>query len=176
SSKELGRELSRSEEQLVVVEYVKNYRASFMQQNPFHVLPGVVELLDRLVDRENCVVGIQTGNIEDIGELKLRGAGIYHYFSFGAYCASFYDKTDVVRDAKRRLEEQGIRAEEIVVIGDSVRDINAGQSNQCRTIGVATGSFSEDALRDAGADCVLPDLRNAAVFLEQVLSLSGVRA
>ncbi len=176
SRKELGRELSCSEEQLVVMEYVKNYRASFMKQNPFHALPGVAELLDRLVDNENCVVGIQTGNIEDIGELKLRGADIHHYFSFAAYCASFYDKTDVVRDAKSRLKEQGICAEEIIVIGDSPRDIAAGQSNQCRTIAVATGRFSEDALREAGADCVLPDLRDADLFLRHVFSLSSVRA
>ena len=50
-----------------------------------------------------------------------------------------------------------------VVIGDTVMDIKAGKSANCRTIGVLWGAMSMDDLSDAGADYLA---RNPEVLVE----------
>ena len=47
--------------------------------------------------------------------------------------------------------------EKIFLIGDTPRDIIGGQKVGIRTIGVATGDFSEEELAQAGADFVVKD-------------------
>lgn len=48
--------------------------------------------------------------------------------------------------------------DEIFVVGDTPRDIEAAHAVGCTAIGVATGHFDEAALRAAGADDVIPTL------------------
>ena len=55
-----------------------------------------------------------------------------------------------------------------VLIGDTLRDVRAGQDGGARVIAVATGSDSAEVLRVAGADIVLPDLRDTRAVMEAV--------
>ena len=50
-------------------------------------------------------------------------------------------------------------APEIVVVGDTHRDIECARAIGARSIGVATGGGSPDELREAGATWVVDDLR-----------------
>jgi phosphoglycolate phosphatase-like HAD superfamily hydrolase len=48
--------------------------------------------------------------------------------------------------------------ERVVVIGDTPHDVACARAIGARVIAVATGNYSEDQLRAAGADVTLPDL------------------
>ena len=43
------------------------------------------------------------------------------------------------------------------VIGDTPKDVEAGKRAGFQTVGVATGSYSVEALRETGADVVIED-------------------
>ncbi|PSQ92666.1 MAG: hypothetical protein BRD52_04280 [Bacteroidetes bacterium SW_4_67_19] len=76
------------------------------------------------------------------------------------------------RGAARRAEEQTGRAfsgGDIVVIGDTPRDVACGQAHSARTVGVCTGRYDRADLEDAGADLVLDDLTDAERFVEEVV-------
>ena len=46
--------------------------------------------------------------------------------------------------------------EACIAVGDTPRDIIAGHGAGLKVVGVATGRYSVDELRDAGADWALP--------------------
>jgi phosphoglycolate phosphatase-like HAD superfamily hydrolase len=54
------------------------------------------------------------------------------------------------------------------VIGDTPNDIDCGRAGGARTIAVATGPFSADALRAHGADVVLPNLSDTDLVLQSI--------
>jgi phosphoglycolate phosphatase-like HAD superfamily hydrolase len=61
-------------------------------------------------------------------------------------------------------------ADRVIVIGDTPLDIECARAGGVRALGVATGSHSADALRQAGADDVLEDLSDT----RRVMQLLGV--
>jgi len=76
--------------------------------------------------------------------------------------------------AIRRCAEicgRNVGGPEVVIIGDTPHDITCAQAHGCRSIGVATGAFSIDDLRQAGADLAVSDLSNADALVEWMLEL-----
>ena len=72
----------------------------------------------------------------------------------------------IVAAALRRAEARLGRAldpREVLVIGDTPRDISAAQSAGCSVLAVATGRFGVEALRAEGADHVVASLERAHV-------------
>ena len=47
---------------------------------------------------------------------------------------------------------------EVAVVGDAVSDVVAAKAIGCYSISVLTGGGTADALREAGTDCILPDM------------------
>jgi phosphoglycolate phosphatase len=71
--------------------------------------------------------------------------------------------------AQERLAAHGgpiVRAERAVVVGDTPHDIAVAIAAGARSIGVATGSHSVDALHAAGADRVFDDLSDTDAVLD----------
>ena len=71
------------------------------------------------------------------------------------------DRNALVPIARSRAETYDIPVEAIervIVIGDTPHDIECARVAGARSIAVATGGFTVDQLREAGADEVLPDL------------------
>lgn len=58
----------------------------------------------------------------------------------------------------RAMHGSAIDPRRVVIIGDTPADVDCARSNGARVIGVATGTFGVDALREAGADLVVPNL------------------
>jgi len=61
---------------------------------------------------------------------------------------------------------------DVVVIGDTPHDIDCGRAAGARTIAVATGPFSADALRAYGADIVLENLADTDRVVESIFGNS----
>jgi phosphoglycolate phosphatase-like HAD superfamily hydrolase len=61
----------------------------------------------------------------------------------------------------------------LVYVGDHTADIEAARAAGAVSVAVATGPFAMDALRAAGADVVLSDLRGFAGWFDGYLASSG---
>jgi phosphoglycolate phosphatase-like HAD superfamily hydrolase len=61
---------------------------------------------------------------------------------------------------RRFAERTGgpIAGERVVIIGDTPHDVDCAHHSGARCLAVATGHFTEDQLREAGADLVVPTL------------------
>jgi phosphoglycolate phosphatase-like HAD superfamily hydrolase len=126
----------------------------------YRVLPGVPERL-RQLSRDGHLLGLITGNGDGAAHVKLARGDLNRWFTFGAYATAGVDRPGIVRRAVERGEAmlgQDVPNSNIYVVGDTPLDITAAHAVECTAIGVATGHFDADALREAGADHVLETL------------------
>jgi phosphoglycolate phosphatase-like HAD superfamily hydrolase len=132
-------------------------------------LPGVLELLRELGQREGLVQGILTGNLEQCCPVKLGAAGIDHsVFPLGAYGSDSADRNSLVPIAINKYEEllgQSISPADVVVIGDTPMDATCATVHGARCLAVATGSFGRGELEASGAQWVLGDLSDVTTVL-----------
>jgi phosphoglycolate phosphatase len=121
------------------------------------VLPYVREVLNHLRSRK-AVLGVATGNLQSIGETKLRHAGLLEYFSFGGWSDACEYRDDVFRNAVTQAKALTHDAASVCVIGDTPSDIRAARQNGLTVIGVATGIYSLEQLSAERPDLCLQSL------------------
>ena len=125
------------------------------------LLPGVLELLEKLKSRPHLVLALLTGNVSRGAQLKLEHYGVWHFFEFGAFADDHQDRNQLGSFALARAKEKHGRefsATEIDVIGDTPRDIACGKAFGARTIAVATGTWSHEQLAEHQPDFLIDDL------------------
>ena len=133
------------------------------------LLPGVPELLEDLERREDVVLALLTGNWEPGARTKLSRFDLNRFFAFGAFGCDAVDRSDLPPVAWERAERavgRRFRPEETLIIGDSLFDVSAARAHGIPVRGGATGRTPAGALRQAGADWVIPDLREAGRAVE----------
>jgi len=138
-----------------------SYLESGLVDRPVTILPGVEELLDALAAWEDIGLALLTGNIYRGAQLKLGSVGLLERFALGSYGSDSEERNDLPAIALRRAREHwgnGLTAADAIVVGDTPRDVECGHREGMRTLAVATGLYGQDALVDAGASHVLPDL------------------
>lgn len=135
------------------------------------LMPGVRELLERLEKSPDMACALVTGNIARAARIKLEHFGVRRYFVCGAYGDDAPRRDDLVPVALGRARRAGIDVaspRDAVVIGDTPLDLQCARAAGARAVCVATGSFSEEELRRAGADAVLSNLTDPEYFLAAV--------
>jgi phosphoglycolate phosphatase len=126
----------------------------------YKVLPGVPQRL-RQLSRDGHLLGLITGNIDGTAHVKLQRGDLNRWFTFGAYAEAGLDRAAILREAVRRAEAivgRDLPNSEILVIGDTPRDIDAAHALGCTVVAVATGHYDRGSLEKAGADHVLATL------------------
>jgi len=124
------------------------------------ILPGIVELLEALAARPDCVLALLTGNVVRGAEIKLTHFGVWHHFEFGAFSDDHHDRNELGKFARARATDRhGIEfpPEKIYVIGDTPRDIECGRAIGARTVAIATGIYGEEALAGHRPDFLFKD-------------------
>lgn len=133
------------------------------------VLPGAAELLDELSCREGITMGLLTGNIAGGAAAKMRHYGLGHHFPFGAYGCDHADRNllgPVALDRAALHAGVSFTPQETLVIGDTPKDIACAHAMGARCLAVATGKFSAEQLRAAGADRVVESLEDPGILRE----------
>ena len=132
------------------------------------VMPGARELLEALGGEPDLFLALLTGNYREAAEIKLSHFELDDYFEWGAFSDDAADRNHLVPIAIARAETYDVPEEarsRVTVIGDTPFDIECARVAGARSVAVATGGFSVDALRAAGADVVLTDLSDTDVVL-----------
>ncbi len=135
---------------------------------PGRMLAGVELLLGDLSERDDVALGLLTGNFQRGAHLKLGHYQIDHYFGFGGFGDEHHDRDDVARAAMAAVIEHRqteVDPGTVWVIGDTPFDVRCGRAIGARTVGVATGSFSMDELRQTEPDHLFSDFADGGAFL-----------
>ena len=114
------------------------------------VMPGVLPMLRYLKSREKRL-GVATGNLEQIGWLKIEVAGLRDWFTFGGFSDRHAVRAEMIAHALVAGDCAGMT---VCVVGDTPSDIAAARANGLPTIAVATGVYSyEDLLQHQPEVC-----------------------
>jgi phosphoglycolate phosphatase-like HAD superfamily hydrolase len=133
------------------------------------LLPGVLELLEKLKSRPHLVLALLTGNVSRGAQLKLEHYGVWHFFEFGAFADDHHDRNRLGPFARARAKEKHGRefsASDIDVIGDTPRDIDCGRALGARTVAVATGTWTRDQLAAYQPDFLIDDLSDVESVID----------
>jgi hypothetical protein len=107
--------------------------------------PAVDRALHRL-RRRGAKLGVVTGNLEQIGRLKLHRAGLLECFDFAAYSDDCNDRKEIVAQALRHARHLCGKSAAVCVVGDTPADIRAARANGLDVIAGATGIYSQEQL------------------------------
>jgi phosphoglycolate phosphatase len=160
----LGRAATAAESAEVLTTYLKHLAPEVAASESYRVHDAVIEVLDLLESRAS-IIGLATGNLAEGARIKLERSDLWRRFPFGGFGSDASERAELVRVGIERGHAHAphlgrrLQREEVVVIGDTPRDVAAAHAAGAVAIGVATGRFSVDELHACGADAAYPTLR-----------------
>jgi phosphoglycolate phosphatase len=152
--------------------YFEGYAARLPAElrNPqARVLPGVHDILKAAAAHGHIAQGLLTGNMRRGAEVKLAHHGLWEHFPFGAFADDSEYRNELGPHALRRARERhGVEfsAANVWVIGDTPHDIACGKIIGARTLALATGGYTLDALHTHAPTVVLEDLADTKAVLQ----------
>jgi phosphoglycolate phosphatase len=147
-----------------------------VKSGQFNVRPheGVLEILDALEPRKDVVLGLLTGNVETGARTKLKAAGIDpDRFRVNAFGSDHENRPELPAVAQRRASENlglEIVGGRMVVIGDTPADIACGRSLGAKAIGVASGHYTVEQLKEHDPYAVFASLKDTQQVLESIVN------
>lgn len=166
-----GRPLEEQRAEAFRVSYLGHLRRRLHHEDsPGKLLPGVTALLSQLATDERCSIGLLTGNLRPGATLKLERFGIMSHFLDGGFGEDGEHRNLLGPVAVSRMEKASSRKfhpDQVIVIGDTPKDIACAHAMGARCVAVATGKFDRASLHPHQAWALLDDLSE----VEQVKEL-----
>lgn len=157
----LGRAPSDDEIARVLAAYLPLLRQAVATSTAYRLMPSVHEALDFLAADDAVCLALATGNIRAAAQIKLDRAGLWERFAVGGFGCDSADRGLLVARAIERARSHTGAAhdrDQIVVVGDTPRDVHAARACGVRVLAVATGTASRAELSAAQPDAVFDTL------------------
>jgi len=153
--------------------YNKIFQAKIPPTAPKYILPGVKPLLDELSKTHN-IVALYTGDSADVTKRILEVTDLDKYFKLSAYGTETNSRVELAQKVIKEAEQLTGRrfvGNDVVIIGDSVRDVDCGNQLNALTIAVATGFHSEEELLSRKPDYLFKNLEDYRKVLKIIEGL-----
>lgn len=150
----LGRPAEPGEIDAVLDAYIPLLREEVAASTRFRLMPAVIEAIEFLAAQPGVAIGLATGNIQLAARVKLDRAALWERFGFGGFGCDAADRGHLVAKAIERgiaFAGRAFAPAQIVVVGDTVKDIDAARANHIRVVAVANGSVADHAELSARA-------------------------
>ena len=102
-------------------------------------------------------------------ELKIRAANIpWEWFQLTACGDDAEKRPELTRIAMQRFHDkydEPVDPDQVVVVGDTPKDVNCATENNCRCVAVATGKYTVPELEEAGAHLVVESFADPSPVL-----------
>ena len=148
------------------------------------LLPGIVEMLEILKPRQDCVLALLTGNLVRGAELKLTHYGLASYFTgaiqngplVGSFSERIEPRANIVRRALERAREAlpDLESSEALVIGDTPHDIEGAHAVGVPVLAVASNTHSLEELQSHRPWRAMSALPEVSDFAEMLSASSSV--
>ncbi len=161
-----GRDPSRTESEELCSRFVE-LLAAHCAERRLEEVAGANRLLNALRERDDTAVAFATGCWRSPAALKMQSAGLSFEDAPSATSDDAISREEIIEIAVRRAAlDRGVSGfENRVYVGDGVWDVRA-----CRRLGLPflgiTPDIAADGLREEGAEFLLPDFEDQALFHE----------
>lgn len=132
-------------------------------------LAGAVDFVEQLAGRGDVLLGLLTGNLQPLAYAKVDRAGFRagrFAPGLGAFGSDHEDRDRlgaIALERARAAAGRDFRPDEVLVVGDTPRDIAAARAIGATAVAVASGGFGRADL--AEADLVMESLDRAEALL-----------
>ena len=143
------------------------------------LLDGVQELISAVADHEACLPGLLTGNNKGGAAAKLDVFNLNPFFQLGAFGDDARSRNALPAiAASRAFEKTGEKftGKDIVIIGDTPRDIECARHAGAYAIAVATGTYSRAELTPHQPDVLFDDRSDTQNVMATILSANDTQA
>ena len=167
--KNIPSDIFRQKRKLLLKRFEASFNKNILSCDTYNkcVLPGVIQLLGKLSEIGYLIV-LYTGNSRETANQILKVTGLGKYFKFSV-SGSINNRISTVKRAVRKAEILvGKNFTDIVVIGDSIKDVECGKIIGAKTIAVTTGFHSRKELQEYKPDFVFNNLENCNQILEAI--------
>ncbi|GAA4736683.1 HAD family hydrolase [Phytohabitans rumicis] len=168
----------------------KQYSAELVRQYETHGqqlrshgrrLPGAAAALAAAAELPALVSTVLTGNLRGVAVVKLRSFGLDGHVDFeaGAYGDDDPERARLVPIAQERAGTRygtTFTRSNTIIVGDTANDVRAAHAGGGTIVAVATGRDTEEQLRSAGAEVVLPDLTDTDRLMAVLTGRLGRRS
>ena len=147
-------------------ELLLSYDRAFVEVLPAdatdYILPGVSILLEKLTKTDSQII-LYTGDSPTVTQALLRTTKLAKYFKYSFYGTEVARREDMIQQAIDKAAEltgKIFQDKSVVIIGDSLRDIECGKEFNALIIAVATGFHSLTQLKALQPDYLFRDLKD----------------
>ena len=148
------------------IKRVESFFKESVDKGKIRVLPGVRELLEKLKER-NYILGVVTGNPEGITQSILEKGKLKGYFDIFVYGSEGKGRVELVglaiAEAGRKFGTKFF-GKDVVIVGDSIHDIECGKPHGSLTIAVVTGFYSKEELMKHSPDYLFTNLTDSEIL------------
>ncbi|MEO1335212.1 MAG: HAD family hydrolase [Myxococcota bacterium] len=170
--KHVGRPLDGVGEWSAIIDtYVGQLQEELQKASEYVVLDGARALPEACRSAGRFAVGIATGNVEQAAQLKLEPGGLWPLFDFGGYGSDAAQRADLVRRGIARGQAHAearwgrrFADDEVVVLGDTEKDVLAAKAVGALSVGVLKGSRHKDALEASKPDLLVDSLMDSRLW------------
>lgn len=136
------------------------------------LLPGVDELLRKLSGVKTVLMGLLTGNFRESAAIKLGRFDLNRYFAFGVYGDDAAFRNHMPAIARKIILDQfdvDVPFRDIIIVGDTLYDIDCAKSAGAVSISVGTGWIEKEKLLSRDPDYFFDDLGDTDRILGAIL-------
>lgn len=148
-----------------------------LAQRSGRVLPGVLPLLQSLREQETVRLALVTGNMPTSAQMKLEHFRLWDYFESGTFGDTAVERNELSEPSwkmARRLAGADVLANRVVILGDTVGDIELAKTMGVRSLAVCTGGMRRDELSPARPDKIVDDLTQTEEIIHWCLNAEQV--
>ncbi len=175
----VARLLPRQTDAGLIEDLAERYKSAFqdLRKDPAHdepLFPGCRAALDRLMARDDVLLGIATGKSRRGVDIMLKREGLTGAFST-IQTADDHPSKPHPSMIERALGETGVEAAQAVMVGDTSFDMEMAREAGVAALGVAWGYHPVAELQDAGAHMIIDDFAALEPALATLLMPQGER-
>lgn len=123
------------------------------------ILPGVYDIIKKLSRNKGNKLVIVTGDSKLITQAILKKAGLLKYFAFMVTGEREMNRVILTKQAIRKA-----KIKNVIIIGDSIHEVEAGKAVKALTISVLTGFHSKEELKKAGSRDIFKNLDDKRII------------
>ena len=160
----IGEEVTDARVNALIDAYLEIYEANQKVDPDIQEVPGARACVLAVREHAHVHTGLGTGNVRRGAEIKLGAVALWSHFDFGGFGCDAEPRAEVLRAGMLRGAARAAAQDyEVVVVGDTVRDVEAAHAIGAVCIGVGKTPEDRATLLASGATCVFPDLLGEAV-------------
>ncbi|MFA5518677.1 MAG: HAD hydrolase-like protein [Spirochaetota bacterium] len=132
------------------------------------IFPGIIEILEILSNRKDIFLGLLTGNFKESARIKLEGANLNRFFSFGAFGDDAPIRDLLPEVAKKRVSEKfnkDVDFTSTYIVGDTIYDVRCAKYAGAVSIAVGTGWGETEHLLNEKPDYYFDNLKDINQFI-----------